>query len=184
MKMKLIASLLLLCLTFSIGSALAQNKPINYPEGVILLNGNATGNYTISGQGGESANFTGYMLITANNETERVRIWDNKANTIVFDGKGPITPIKINGIPSQLQLTSEVGNFLIADLEDFKCNMTNLTVGGPGGNPATVNSTGPEMKVFGGRGDVNKFLDSNVDTTSECSLTYKTKFIDPTIIQQ
>ena len=176
MRMKLIASLLVLCLTFCVGSALAQNNTIPYPEGVITLNGNVTGHMITSGPGGLEQDFAGFVLITKdlNKMRETVTIWD-KVNGTILNGKGPLTPINVKKPTSQnmTMTTSELGSFAIADLEDFNCNMANLT--DINDKPTTVTLTGPEMKVFGGASDVRKFLDAN-ESASDCSLTLITEF--------
>jgi hypothetical protein len=149
---------------------------IPYPEGVITLNGNVTGHMKTLAPGGLEQDFTGFVLITKdlNKMKERIEIWD-KTNGTILNGKGPLTPIKINkeGFISQKMTTPAVGSFAIADLKDFNCNMANVT--DITGNPTTVTMTGPEMKVFGGASDVRNFLQDN-ESASDCSLTSIVEF--------
>jgi hypothetical protein len=155
---------------------------IPYPQGTILLNGNVTGNYTISGEGGGERNVTGFVLITKNlnNKTERVEIWDKNDKTIVLRAKGPLTPVNVKPSTSQNQMMAieAGGTFALADVKDFKCNMTNLKQEENDQN-VNINLTGPEMKVFGGWNDVvNIFLKPNANA-SECNLTQITYFRIP-----
>jgi hypothetical protein len=193
MKMRLITYLLVLCLTFSIGSALAQTNMEKtnatnmqmtagtIPQKTILVFGNVTGNYNILGE--EEKDVTGFVAITKdlNNSTERVQLWDSDTRNVIT-AYGPLTPVNVKQ-PTNLRMAlSQVqpSTLGLAAVKDFNCNMTNMKQ--DNGQEVNFKLTGSEMSVFGGYSDVNNFLKPN-SNASECSLTKITTFPVPLPLQ-
>lgn len=179
MKMRLITSLLVLCLIFSIGSALAQTNvsagTIPYKEGVILISGNVTGNVTIDG---EENSYTGPMLIIrdTNKNTETIRLHGKLGNVPNSDvtASGNLTPLMVNTKQAKSQNQEMLaGPFGLMLAEDFNCNMTNMD--SITGGKVDFDLTGDQIGVFGPFSDIKKLQDSTTNIT-QCNMTQVVTF--------
>jgi hypothetical protein len=168
MKMKLIASLLVLCLTFSVGSALAQNNNTNatnasttlYPAGLILINGNVTGTVTLEGQ---THNYTGPMLIMRDTSSYKEHIillkpiiGSTGSTTLNTD---TLTPLQVNKAESKTNMTfaKSTGSFGLILARDFKCQMTAKTINEA---PAKLDLFADAISLFGPVNDVDKLFNT------------------------
>jgi hypothetical protein len=174
MRMKLIAYLLVLCLTFSIGSALAQptSSTTSYKEGIILISGNVTGNVTMNG---EEYKYTGPALIVRDTNQNTEKIWLGVGNIgspiSGMVANGSLTPLKVNSkkdVSEKLNMTE--GNFGFMVAEDFNCKMTNMENVVTPGQKVDFDLTGDKMGVFGTYKDIDKLVKSTTDS-AQCNIT-------------
>ncbi len=182
--MRLIASLLVLCLTFSIGSALAQtNNSTNatnanatlYPAGLILINGNVTGTVTLEGQ---AHNYTGPMLIMRDTSSYKEHIIllkpiiGSTGSTIL--NTDTLTPLQVNKAESKTNMTfaKSTGSFGLILAKDFKCQMTAKTVNEA---PAKLDLSADAISLFGPVNDIEKLVNTTTDNP-QISMTEVTTY--------
>lgn len=190
MRIKLITSLLVLCLAFSIGSALAQTNMSGNMEmsslnqGVILISGNVTGTVTSTNENVGNGSLIGHVVITKdlNGGNESIVYFGsvgNVANQYVR-ATGPLTtftainPTNPSTLKTPLNISFSGNSLGVMTAKDFNCTMPNMVVKEPeGGGDASFNLTGVgEINILGANADLQTIAQN--PQNSQCNATQVT----------